>query len=152
MVAQTGLGRAVEPDRPALQVVGQPLRPGPAGADRGVDHLTGGGHRLGQRLVDGTAPGHQYQRGGGERIRQVGHQSLGVGRDDLPGFADHHHAPVDQEGGVVQASITTPTSNWSTPGPPNSSTIIDGSPPATSRSTSEWAAWATRDGSAPLTR
>ena len=56
VLAQPGLGRAVEPHRAALQVVGQPLRPGPAGSDRGVDHLAGGAHRLGQRLVTAHRP------------------------------------------------------------------------------------------------
>ena len=90
-----------------------------------------GAHGLGEGLGHGRhrrppAPGSSWPAG-----PQVGDQALGVRRAaSWPTSRTTTTRRSTRNGGVVQASITAPTSNGSAPGPPNSSTTRDGSPPA----------------------
>ena len=152
--ARQGGGRAVEPDRAALQVVGQPLGPGPARPHRGVHHLAGRGR------PPWPAPGGRCRRRPPGPATVVGSGSsrysasrLASAAVELAGLPHHHHPPLDQERRGGAGVDHRPHVEVVDAGPAE---LLDhqrrGRPPPTNRSVRAWAAWATSDGSSPLTR
>ena len=90
--------RCLEAHRTLSEVYRQPLRTGPAGADRGVDDLPGFPHRLRERGRHRPAAGHQHQARRLERVGEVGHEPVRVGCGQLTNLADDDDPAIDQEG------------------------------------------------------
>ena len=62
-----------------------------------IDHPPRRHDGLDDRRGDGAAPAGEDQDGGGERVGDHLDQPRRVGRDQAPGVAHHHHAPLHQE-------------------------------------------------------
>ena len=144
--ARAGPARA---SRCALSTTPVPAAP----AGRRVDDLTDLGDRLDQtrrhRPLPRPAAPRRSRAPGRPTLPRAGRRRLAPRR---PASRTTTTRRSTRNGGVVQASTTAPISRPSTDDPPCSSTTRLGSRPATRRSISDRASWATSAGSSPRTK
>ena len=116
--ASRRLGGGVEPHRPGPELVGQPLRPGPTGAPpRCRPPRPTAPAALDRAAATPAAADHQHQHGGGQRVLQVVGQPRASAAASWPASRTTTTRRSTRKGGVVQASMTAPTSSSSAPGP-----------------------------------